>query len=233
MLRESGNEENNTVTTCAIIIIENRLQEARNRIKKLWAEEILKKLVYSKKKDEKKKLIREESDRLKYSGTLNLGIRGKGLKLRVAARRQKESLLDTPSKEVVQRRSVTSKPAEQGGDTTIKRVGKVLFHPSKSVPKYNIERRIQREERQGTGSKENSWKTRKDRLSVQGELRRVSCKDQRQGREIVRRIAKQRQFYIRLSRVTRTKTRMGIIKLLSAVRREINIEWKPWLKMPV
>ena len=26
---------------------------------------------------------------------------------------------------------------------------------------------------------------------------------------------------------------MGIIKLLSAVRREINIEWKPWLKMPV
>ena len=35
MLQESGNEENNTVTTCAIIIIENRLQEAKNMIKKL------------------------------------------------------------------------------------------------------------------------------------------------------------------------------------------------------
>ena len=33
-IRESGNEENSTVT-CAIIIIENRLQEAKNRIKKL------------------------------------------------------------------------------------------------------------------------------------------------------------------------------------------------------
>ena len=124
----------------------------------------MKKLVYSKKKDEKIKLIGEESDRLKYSEILNLGIRGKGLKIRVAARRRKESLLDTPSKEVVQRRSVTAKPAEQGRDTTIKRVGKVLFHPSKSVSKYNVKRRIQREERRGTGSKKNSWKKREKQV---------------------------------------------------------------------
>ena len=100
-LRESGNKENSTVTTCAIIVVENRLQEAKIRIKKLWAEEILKKLAYSQKKDEKIKLIGEESDRLKYSGIFNLGIRGKELNLRVAARRRKESLLDMPSNEAL------------------------------------------------------------------------------------------------------------------------------------
>ena len=134
---------------------------------------------------------------------------------------------------MVQWRSVTAKPAEQGRDTTIKRVGEVLFHPSKSVSKYNVERRIQREERQGTGSKENSWKKRENMLSVQGELRRVSCRNQRQKRERVRMIGKQQHFCTRLSRVTKTETRMDIIKLLSAVRREINVEWKPWLKMPI
>ena len=136
---------------------------------------------------------------------------------------------------MVQRRSVTSKPAEQGRDTTIERVGEVLFHESKSVPKYNVERRIQREERQGEVSKKNSWKKREKRSSVhyQEEWRRFSCKNQRQRREIVRRIVKQRQFRTRLSRVTRTKTRMDIIKLPSAVSRKIDVEWKLWLKMPV
>ena len=134
-LRGRGNEENSTVTTCAIIVVENRLQEAKIRIKHLWVEEILKKLAYSQKKDEKIKLIGEESDRIKYSRILNLGIRGKELNLRVAARHRKESLLDTLSKEVVQWRSVTSKPVDQGGDTTIKRVDEILFYESKSVPK--------------------------------------------------------------------------------------------------
>ena len=41
-LRERGNEENSTIT-CAIIVVENRLQEAKIRIKQLRVEEILKK----------------------------------------------------------------------------------------------------------------------------------------------------------------------------------------------
>ena len=87
----------------------------------------IKKLSYSQKKDEKIKLLGEESDRLKYSRIFNLRICGKELNLKVAAKHRKGSLLDTSSKDVVQRRSVSSKPAEQGGDTTIERVGEVLF----------------------------------------------------------------------------------------------------------
>ena len=41
-LLENSNEENSTVTICAIIVVENRLPEAKIRIKKLWVEEILK-----------------------------------------------------------------------------------------------------------------------------------------------------------------------------------------------
>ena len=57
-IQESGNEENSTITICIIIIVENRLHETKNRIKKLWAEEVLKKLVYSKKKRRENKVNR-------------------------------------------------------------------------------------------------------------------------------------------------------------------------------
>ena len=52
-IRESGNEENSTVTTCTIIVVENRLQEARNMNKKLWVEEILKNEYIKKRKTKK------------------------------------------------------------------------------------------------------------------------------------------------------------------------------------
>ena len=91
-LRGKGNEENSTVT-CAIIVVENRLQEAKIKIKQLWVEEILKKLAYSQKKDEKIKLIGEESDRLKYSRNTQSRNMWEGAKFKNSSQASKEVII--------------------------------------------------------------------------------------------------------------------------------------------